>query len=230
MSNADVNAINLALLSLLKISHPVMSAVSNLIIPAVAHARAKAKGEAFAVFIKQAAAGAALLIPLFVPLLIVPSLVLKTVYAGGNAKLYSAYSGTMQAMALSYVLIYLANMTTAYLTGLQKSAADKTAAELPPGSRSNYQEHNPDATHSRPGAYDGRKGNQGTKQAEMPDFLKKKEDGDKDEKKDDEKKDDGAFPGAAPPFGKKEEKKDDEKKEASLADHFRRIAATVSPR
>jgi len=117
----EEGAINLALLSLLKISHPVMSAVSNLIIPAVAHARAKAKGEAFAVFVKQAAVGAALLTPLFVPLLIVPSLVLKTVYAGGNARMYSAYSGTMQAMALSYVLIYLANMTTAYLTGLQKT-------------------------------------------------------------------------------------------------------------
>ncbi len=122
-----------------------------------------------------------------------------------------------------------------YLTGLQKEAADKTAAaNLPPGSRANYEQHTPDATHSRPGAYDGRSANQGTKQAEMPDFIREKmekKDSDKDEKKDGDK-DDGFGGKKAPPFGAKkdgdEEKKDE--KEASLADHFRRISATVQPR
>lgn len=134
-----------------------------------------------------------------------------------------------------------------YLQGLQKEAADNTAA-LPPGSRGDhYQQHTPEATHSRPGAYDGRKGNQGTKQAELPPFIQEKidakKDGGGDDKKDDDKKDGGgAFPGAAPPFGKKDdgdkkddkdEKKDDEKKdekEASLRDYFRRINNTVQPR
>jgi hypothetical protein len=124
-----------------------------------------------------------------------------------------------------------------YLRGLQKEAADRTAAapaNLPPGSRSNYNEHNPEATHSRPGAYDGRSGNQGTKQADdLPPFMKK-EDDKKDEKKDDDK---GESKGGLPSFiqdkidakkdggGDKNEKKDDDKKEASLRDMFRRIDA-----
>ena len=124
-----------------------------------------------------------------------------------------------------------------YLRGLQKEATDKTAAavaELPPGSRKDrYTEHNPDATHARPGAYDGRSGNQGTKQADdMPPFMKKDDDK-KDEKKDDDKKDE--HKGGMPSFiqdkidarknegGDKDEKKDDDKKEASLRDFFRRI-------
>lgn len=117
-----------------------------------------------------------------------------------------------------------------YLTGLQKEAAEKTAATpppVPPGSRSdNYTKHNPEATHSRPGAYDGRKNNQGTKSAEdgaLPPFMmhdKKDDDGDKDKDKDDDKSK------SENPFAKKDDdKKEDEKKEGSLKDMFRRIQA-----
>lgn len=116
-----------------------------------------------------------------------------------------------------------------YLTGLQKEAAERVAsapAQLPPGSRTDgYRQHSPEATHSRPGAYDGRGGNQGTKSAEdgaLPPFMKKdekKDDGDKD--KDDK--------GGMPDFirEKMEGKKDegDEKKEASLRGMFRRATA-----
>jgi hypothetical protein len=119
-----------------------------------------------------------------------------------------------------------------YLRGLQKEAADAStgSSSLPPGSRGDrYREHNPDATHSRPGAYDGRSGNQGTKQADdLPPFMKKDE---KDEKKDDDKEKDK---GGMPDFirekieGKKHEEgesKKEEHKEASLRDFFRRIDA-----
>jgi hypothetical protein len=120
-----------------------------------------------------------------------------------------------------------------YLVGLQKEAAERTAgapAHVPPGSRSSYDEHSPEATHSRPGAYDGRKSNQGTKQADdMPPFMKKEDKKDDDgDKKDDKEK------GGLPSFiqdkidAKKNEggddKKDDDKKEASLRDMFRRIS------
>jgi hypothetical protein len=117
-----------------------------------------------------------------------------------------------------------------YLTGLQKEAAERVASEpatVPPGSRSDgYKQHSPEATHSRPGAYDGRGGNQGTKTAEgFPPFMKKdeeKKDGDGDKKDDGEKKD-------LPPFMQKKDddgdKKDDDKKEASLRDMFRRATA-----
>lgn len=118
-----------------------------------------------------------------------------------------------------------------YLSGLQKEAAERVAAApsaTPPGSRTDgYQKHSPEATHSRPGAYDGRGGNQGTKSAEdgaLPPFMKKdekKDDGDKD--KDDK--------GGMPDFirekmeGKKDDDKDDDKKEASLRNMFRRATA-----
>lgn len=111
-----------------------------------------------------------------------------------------------------------------YLVGLEKEAADKTTPATPPGAPSYGTEHNPEKTHARPGAYDGRKANQGTKQAEdgaLPPFMQKKDDEKKDDDKDDKK----------PAFLQgKDEKKDDEKKdekEASLADHFRRISSAI---
>ncbi len=111
-----------------------------------------------------------------------------------------------------------------YLVGLQKEAVDKTAAPLP-GSRGDQYQHSADATHARPGAYDGRRANQAAKSAgELPEFIQDKIDAKKDgdkkdgtgDKKDEEKKDD------------KSEKKDDEKS-ASLRDHFRRIAGAIQP-
>lgn len=105
-----------------------------------------------------------------------------------------------------------------YLQGVLGEHAEKTAATpaaVPPGSRTDgYEKHGPDATHARPGAYDGRAANQGTKQAELPDFIKEKMEGKKDGEKGEEKKD---------------EKKEDEKKEGSLVDHLRRIASVVRP-
>lgn len=115
----------------------------------------------------------------------------------------------------------------AYLKGLQAQAQERVAAapaQVPPGSRSDgYSQHSPEATHSRPGAYDGRKGNQGTKAAEFPDFLRDKMEGKKDdeggEKKEETKSDN--------PFAKKDEggeKKDDDKeKEAAMRAHLGRI-------
>ena len=103
-----------------------------------------------------------------------------------------------------------------YLHGLQKEAADKTAAAAAPA---------PDYGH-----YNGRTANQ--KQAEMPAFIQDKIDAKKEEgseKKDEkgEKKDENPF--AKKDDEKKEEKKEDEK-EGSLASHLRRIASAIQPR
>jgi hypothetical protein len=112
----------------------------------------------------------------------------------------------------------------AYLKSLQASHERTAAApaQVPPGSRSDgYAQHTPDATHSRPGAYDGRKGNQG-KMAEdggLPFFMRKD-----DDKKDDDKKDDGEK--KENPFAKKDDDKpkDEEKeKEAAMRESIRRI-------
>ncbi len=117
----EAGAINLALLSLLKISHPVMSAVSNLIVPAVAHANKSHTGQALRAFLTYAAVGAAMLLPFFAILLVIPVMVLRTVYSGDNTDVYATYGATMQIMVLSYVVLYVANMTTAFLTGLQRT-------------------------------------------------------------------------------------------------------------
>jgi hypothetical protein len=114
----------------------------------------------------------------------------------------------------------------AYLRSLQASVQERTAAApaaVPPGSRSDgYSQHNPEATHARPGAYDGRKGNQ-SKAAEeggLPFFMRK--DDEKDDKKDGDKGDKHENP-----FAKKDDKdgdKDDEKaKEAQMREHVKRI-------
>lgn len=113
-----------------------------------------------------------------------------------------------------------------YLKDLQ-ARQERTAAapsEVPPGSRSDgYAQHNPDATHSRPGAYDGRKGNQ-SKSAEdggLPFFMKK--DDDKKEEKKDEKKDEN-------PFAKKDDDKpkDEEKeKDAAMRESIKRIESAM---
>lgn len=117
----------------------------------------------------------------------------------------------------------------AYLKSLQASVQERTAAApaaVPPGSRSDgYSQHNPEATHARPGAYDGRKGNQ-SKAAEeggLPFFMQKKDE-DKDGKKDEDKDKDDKHEN---PFAKKDDKdgdKDDEKgKEAAMREHVKRI-------
>jgi len=109
-----------------------------------------------------------------------------------------------------------------YVAGLQKEAADRTAASAR-GTRS--QPHNSDATHARAGAYDGRHANQAAKSAgELPPFIQEKIDAKKDgkDKKDDDKDGDGDKKD-----GKDEAK--DEEKAASLRDHLRRIAGAIQP-
>lgn len=107
----------------------------------------------------------------------------------------------------------------AYLKGLQASQERTAAAPgpVPPGSRSDgYVQHTPDATHSRPGAYDGRKGNQ-SKAAEeggLPFFMRKD-----DDKKDDDKKDDDGEK-KENPFAKKDDEKE---KEAAMRNTIKRI-------
>jgi hypothetical protein len=115
-----------------------------------------------------------------------------------------------------------------YLTGLQKEASEKTAAAtpaaVPPGSRTDgYKNHTPEATHSRPGAYDGRGGNQGTKSAELPPFMEKKEEGEKKDDDKDKKDDDGKDKDKdkdLPPWMKHEEEK-----KAALKAEIERINA-----
>jgi hypothetical protein len=121
-----------------------------------------------------------------------------------------------------------------YIHGLQKEAAEKTAAhvpaKVPPGSRHDIDssEHSSDATHRRPGAYDGRRANQGgSKHAgEMPaalaEALKAKKDEEHGEEHEDEKHEKMESKAE-----EKAEHKDEEKKEASLAAQLRRIAASV---
>jgi hypothetical protein len=107
-----------------------------------------------------------------------------------------------------------------YLVGVQQKMAAATVPAVLPGSRSDgYTRHNAEATHSRPGAYDGRKGNQGMKQADdstLPPFMQHDKDDEKEKKTDDKKED----------KEHSDDKKHDEK-EASLAERMRAITVAV---
>lgn len=105
-----------------------------------------------------------------------------------------------------------------YLVGLQKEAAERTAAA--PAAAQNYR------------GYDGRTANQSAKQAnDLPPFMKKEEKKDDDGDDKDKKDDKGGLPSFiqdkidAKKDGGDEDKKDDDKKEAGLRDMFRRISA-----
>ena len=109
-----------------------------------------------------------------------------------------------------------------YLVGLQQKHAAAPAA-VPPGSRTDgYMQHSPEASHSRPGAYDGRKANQGktAEDGSLPPFMMhdKDKDGDKDKDKDGDKDK------SENPFAKKD---DDKEKEAAMLDRIRSIETAM---
>jgi O-antigen/teichoic acid export membrane protein len=112
---------NLALLCLLKASHPVMFAAMNLIIPSVARAKSQDAGghTARRVFLKQATFGTMILLPYFAVLALFPAWVLNHAYHGH----YMDCAGTLRVIVLSYALVYAANMTTAFLNGLGRTKA-----------------------------------------------------------------------------------------------------------
>jgi len=111
-----------------------------------------------------------------------------------------------------------------YLVSLQKEAADATS-HAAPGTASYGMEHNAEKTHSRQGAYDGRKANQGGhKVAEMPAFIQDKIDA-KNEGKSEEKAEGKDHEKSESKAEEKKEEKDE--KSASLLEHIRRISNTV---
>ncbi len=113
-------AVSLALFSLLKISHPIMTAVSNMIVPAVARAQVESgRPGMWRAFIKECLVGAVILVPLFSAIGLAPRYMLHLAYHN-NASEYAPYIGTLQVIVVSYVFMYLANMTTAYLTAIQR--------------------------------------------------------------------------------------------------------------
>lgn len=163
-----------------------------------------------------------------------PYLVLfKKTAAEVNEYLPTAFDDDRKVAAVRACMGMTVTEKAHYLAGLQKEAAVHIAAapaNLPPGSRGdNYQKHTPDATHSRPGAYDGRGNNQGTKQADegFPAFMKKDDDKKKDEDGkekdkggdgDGKKKDEDDKEKSLPPW-----LKDEKEKEAALRTEFKRI-------
>lgn len=110
---------NLALLSLLKATHPVMFAAMNLIIPSVARAQSNDSSgySARRVFLKQAMFGTVILLPYFGILLLFPRWVLDHAYNGH----YVECAGILRVIVFSYALVYAANMTTAFLNGLGRT-------------------------------------------------------------------------------------------------------------
>jgi len=110
---------SLALMSLLKATHPVMFAAMNLIIPSVARAQSNDKSghAAWRVFVKQALFGTAILLPYFGILALFPGWVLDHAYHGR----YVEYAWILRVNVMGYAVVYAANITTAYLNGMGRT-------------------------------------------------------------------------------------------------------------
>jgi O-antigen/teichoic acid export membrane protein len=109
-----------AVLNMLGLTHPILIGLSNLMIPAVAQARA---GGGFSAA-KQTALqlgskGGLLLAPYFVLLLIYPAGVLRLFYGADSP--YLSLEVTVRVMAVCYFVMYLSIILGGFLRGLKES-------------------------------------------------------------------------------------------------------------
>ncbi len=117
-----------AVLLVLNASNALVFAVSNLITPVVAKAKAEAesRGESAAretqsAALKYALQGATLLFPFFAFLILFPGLPLHLIYKAGSP--YLALTTPMRIFAVAYAIMYVSIVLNSYLCGLGKSRA-----------------------------------------------------------------------------------------------------------
>lgn len=115
-----VVALHQAFLNLMKVCHPVLFGMMNLIVPATAASMASGGIDAArATFRKYALAGGLLLTPYFALMLIWPEGVVRLLYGAHTA--YVHHGMAVRLFAISYACIYVTNMYTALLWGLEKA-------------------------------------------------------------------------------------------------------------
>jgi len=110
----------IALSNLLGVTNPILAGMSNLIVPAVA----KAKAERGLRAAKSAAAsyslqGAALLLPYYLLLVLVPGLILRLFY--GETSPYLSLTTPLRLFVAIYALFYVSQMLAGLFNGLGKS-------------------------------------------------------------------------------------------------------------
>jgi O-antigen/teichoic acid export membrane protein len=109
-----------AAVNVLGVTHPIMFAVGNLIIPSAAHSRRQG-GITFALHtaLKYASFGAALLAPCYAVILLWPSEVLSIFY--GPSSPYSDLVNVLRLYVLVYCFTYVATILNGVLTSLERS-------------------------------------------------------------------------------------------------------------
>jgi O-antigen/teichoic acid export membrane protein len=110
-----------ALGNVLGLSHPLMTGVSNVIIPAASRAR-RASGVRAAMHsaIRLSTQGALCIAPYFAILLFVPDRVLGLFY--GHASAFSRLGTSLRWFVLAYVFVYVFTVLGAFLNGLERPA------------------------------------------------------------------------------------------------------------
>jgi O-antigen/teichoic acid export membrane protein len=115
-----VVALHQAFLSLMKVCHPVLFGMMNLIVPATAASMAsQGMGSARRTFRMYAWGGGLLLMPYFAVLLIWPDGVVRLLFGADSP--YAGHLLAVRLFALSYACIYVTNMYTAFLWGLERA-------------------------------------------------------------------------------------------------------------
>lgn len=106
-----------AMMNIVQVVNPVMFSVGNLIIPAVAHELLKPAGESGArrVTYRYMLEGLALLTPVFLAVLFMPNLLMRTVY--GHLSGYAEHDALLRVMLLGACGLYVSHVLYCYFLG-----------------------------------------------------------------------------------------------------------------
>ncbi len=105
------------MMNVVQVVNPVMFSISNLVVPSVAHEMKDPQGDTNArrITFVHMAQGMVLLAPLFIGLLFIPGVIMKTLY--GHSRGYAENDDVMRILVLGAVLTYTGHILTAYFLG-----------------------------------------------------------------------------------------------------------------
>jgi len=111
-----------AIVNLVRVANPVISGISNVIVPSAAHARRESGIlDAWRGAVRHAMQGAALLMPYFLILLIAPHHVLSVIY--GHASPYVNDGGALRLYVAANIIFYFAQMLLTFLAAVEQTRA-----------------------------------------------------------------------------------------------------------
>ena len=108
-----------ALLNVVGVTNPIMLGMSNLIVPATSRiSRSKGIPSAWRASAKYGLAGAAILLPCYLILLLYPTGILRLFY--GSHSPYVVLATPLCFLVIAYALVYLAHVLSAFFYGLER--------------------------------------------------------------------------------------------------------------